>query len=280
MQRVQAYVDSPEYIKDSQYWCNPAWKEIPEIPLSKGKIGHDNSFKTTKSITLELDRQSTAELNLLVKKLGADSIVNVLTFAVSQVLTSYMGSDYAQLMLIGSGRLVLQKLTGIDTSNIIGWLALTSVIRVPRVEPQPDKSASFKKFHSMTSKALGDGFLWDLMQLRKAQPPTGEFHTIKNDQKVVFNYLGEVDAGLTGADFSGQLTEVHNAFGLKELESNDRALCFRISTLIRHGKLQLRWEYSESFHSEIDIDRLAREFMSILLDLVAEKSESRKPFPK
>lgn len=265
---TKAYVNSDEYLQNLNYWKSSFWKDIPEIPFSEGKSGGVNNFGSKRVVHAELTEKETASLSLLPKYLKCESLMDVLLFAFSQAFTGFSGGKYAQVIVVDSGRSYFRKLTGINTSNILGWLALSSLTLVKRSDASASILEAFEEFKKFIDSSPDRGFGYNLQYLLDDQSSLKDVHAINDSQKMVFNYMGEVDFDITHRTLAGKLKEIYNAYGLKERDVDDRACCFRIAIMIREGRFMLNWEYGDNFHSEGDIKTIADDMLGILRSLI------------
>jgi non-ribosomal peptide synthase protein (TIGR01720 family) len=85
--------------------------------------------------------------------------------------------------------------------------------------------------------------------------------------EVSFNYLGELGQQLPEAALFSPASE---GSGPAQSPAQRRTHLFVITALVAGGRLRVDWGYSESFHRQPSVERLARAFVERLRELIAD----------
>jgi non-ribosomal peptide synthase protein (TIGR01720 family) len=83
--------------------------------------------------------------------------------------------------------------------------------------------------------------------------------------EISFNYLGQVDAGLTE---EGLFRRVETLEQHCRGEENVRSHLLEVEGRVQGGRLQVQWNYSRQTHSRATIEALARSFLEGLNEII------------
>ncbi|WP_370949849.1 amino acid adenylation domain-containing protein [Amycolatopsis sp. cg5] len=211
-----------------------------ETRMPQDKHG-PNIVATERTASVSLDAETTTSLLRNVPEVYRTEINDVLVSALTRVLTGWTGRDRVLVAMEGHGREEL--FDDIDLGRTVGWF--TSYFPVSLTDSggaYGDLLKSVKEqLRAVPRKGIGYGALRYLGSLGQGQRP-----------QVSFNYLGQFDT----------------AIELEQDPADVRGHALEIVGIVKDGKLEFHWHYSENLHGAATIERLAADFAAQVRALV------------
>lgn len=248
---ISAYAQKHNFISEKNYWkkiSNISYK----IPLDF-ELG-PNLEKNTDIIQTCLDVEETY---LLFKK--APKVYNIrfhklLIAALTKTLANWTKSKAILLSLETHGREEL--FNQVDISNTIGWFTnlFPALINSKKLDLDEYVQDIDIQLNKIASKSLTYGIL---RYLKK------EGYQLNINPPISFNYWGQFNK-----IFSNASQFNFNWLRLVSAPENPRAHLIDIEAVINHGQLFIKWTYSQNFHLQSTIARLANELVANLKNLL------------
>ena len=266
--KLFAYVESEKYIKGLDYWRLPEWWDVPPIRSDYCVSERGNKVSSNRMIEISLDELDSERLLSLVNTLKAENLENILLFVLCDVLTNFNAHSYMHVIAISLARPFLNRMLSMNTSVMLGWYSMSSLLLLKRADTGPSITRRFNQFFQYLTLAPNRGLDYDLLYLADKNIEHDKlFHPPEND-KVVFNYLGEIGNESDAQALNGQWTQRYNAYALDEPEDNDRLCAFRVSNYFKDSRFYCRWEYSTDLHREQTVTELINHYKHLITDLL------------
>jgi non-ribosomal peptide synthase protein (TIGR01720 family) len=251
------YADSPEFLKEKEYWRQLESTAVP--PFQREWEGDGRAIFDAEEVVLSTE--STAALLRMVNVAFEADMNDLLLTAIGMALKSITGNNKILLALEGHGREDISS--DIDVSRTVGWF--TSMYPVVldienEQEPLVQLQAIKTSLRKIPKKGIGHGILKYLTSKEKKadlqfllQPRIG------------FNYLGQFDTDINNlslriaAEPVGKLkSDQHN--GKHDLE---------IKALLTGNKLHLSASYCVNHFREETITRMLDHCVHSLENIIA-----------
>ncbi|NET73691.1 MAG: non-ribosomal peptide synthetase, partial [Sphaerospermopsis sp. SIO1G2] len=183
--------------------------------------------------------------------------------ALTLVLSKLTNSNSVLFNLEGHGREdILEK---VDISRTIGWFTTMFPVVVNLENSEfNDLGNAIKsvkeQLRQIPNKGIGYGVLRYLSdveishQLQKSPKP-----------EVSFNYLGQFTQTL---NTSSLLSSADESSGKDQSLKGQRSSLLDINAIITNEQLEISWTYSSNIHEDTTIEKLAREFVSTLQEII------------
>ena len=241
---------------DAEYWRQAPAGPVGSLPLDLEQ--GENTEASARTVTVSLTEAETAALLLQAPAAYNTQINDLLLAALAPALAAWTGAGSVDLLLEGHGREDLFE--AVDLSRTVGWF--TAIYPVRLELPAPEPAALIKSVKEQLRAVPTRGIGYGLQRyLRPGQPPaTGP------EPKILFNYLGQFDQVTAG---SGLFAFADEPVGPWHSPRNRRRYLFEINCLVRHGRFELTWTYSENRHRPQTVGSLAAAFLARLRGIIA-----------
>ena len=259
--RLTEYAQT-EAIKELDYWLTQSSLPVTALPVDYPSGKQKNTVASTASVTLALNEVQTRALLQDVASAYNTQINDVLLTALMQSFTQCTGENSLLIDLEGHGREDLFK--DVDLSRTVGWFTTLFPVglQLQQIEQPGEALKSIKEqLRRISNRGIGYGVLRYLNQ----NTTIHEKLKLLPAAQVSFNYLGQFDQVIKASEVLGLAKE----FKSEQSLLNQRSHLLGISGLIRAGKLEMTWAYSEKVHKRDTIERLASGFMEALKSLIA-----------
>ncbi|NET72097.1 MAG: AMP-binding protein, partial [Sphaerospermopsis sp. SIO1G2] len=270
---LQKYAQN-EAISELDYWLSTSDHLVKPLPLDNPENHQDNTINTTASVTLTLDSEQTNALLKDIHSAYNTRINDVLLTALIQSFQQWTGENHLLIDLEGHGREDL--FDDVDLSRTVGWFTTLFPVGLQLGKNHnlgEDLKSIKEQLRNIPNRGIGYGIL------RYLHPENISQEKLQNlpSAQVSFNYLGQFDQVLTASSLLGVAQEFKSAQSLL----NQRSHLIGISGLIRAGKLEMTWSYSDKIHNLNTIEELAARFMTALKTLIqhCQTKESKSYTP-
>ncbi|MGK4008334.1 non-ribosomal peptide synthase/polyketide synthase [Sorangium sp. So ce1036] len=253
-ERLHAWIAGGGLSEELGYWQAQCARGV--TPVARDRDRAPGTFGDGRTVEVAL---SAAETSALLRHVGSahgTEINDVLLSAFASALSASAGTETVCVATQHHGR---EPLMGdLDVSRTLGWFSSLFPVWL-RVPPGGDPAALLdgvaEQLRSVPGKGAGYGWL------RYAHPDEAVRASLSVPMPVVFNYLGQVEAG-SPWDFAGTAhTDV----------SPDMALFHElvVSGIVLEGRLRLTWAYSAALYEASTVERMAEMVLSSLRRLIA-----------
>ncbi len=263
---LAAYSTNPRMEAQMPFWEKAA-KAQSTLP-----VDYDSKRKITRAslkhhISQLAVRDTTALLSKAQKAYQLE-INDLLLAGLLKTLLDWSSKARVTIGLEGHGREHL--FAGMNTSNTIGWF--TTLFPVVFTAPEKDTLADFIKSVKEALRAIPDkGMAYGM--LRYLHPDSAIRERLATcDWEVIFNYLGQFDNLLDGANYLGVATESAGKQADDNLPFDAK---FEINASVAAGKLSVNWTYSSEVYAAETVADLAAKYLANL-KLIIEHCESQK----
>lgn len=257
--RLTEYGQLAAIAKELDYWLNE-YNSKTRLPVDYPSAIEDNTLASTATVSLSLSEEETRALLQDVHFAYKTQINDVLLTALVQSFTQWTGERSLVIDLEGHGREDLFE--DIDLSRTVGWFTTLFPVCLQLEEVNhPGEALKLVKeqLRRIPNRGIGHGvlrYLNENLAIRR------KLEMLPQAQ-VSFNYLGQFD----------QVLEAFNVLVVKEFKAeqsllNRRSHLLGVSGLIRAGKLEMTWGYSEKVHKRATIERIASGFIEALKTLI------------
>ncbi|TAE53185.1 MAG: non-ribosomal peptide synthetase, partial [Nostocales cyanobacterium] len=206
----------------------------------------------------------TTALLQQVPKAYKTQINDILLTALTLVLSKWTKSKSVLFNLEGHGREDI--LEGVDISRTIGWFTtmFPVVVNVENAElnnlGNTIKSVK-EQLREIPNKGIGYGILRYLSEDENIQQQI----TKTPKAEISFNYLGQFTQTL---NTSSLLSSAEESSGKDQSLKGQRSSLLDINAIITNEQLEISFTYSTNIHEQTTIEKLAREFVSNLQQII------------
>ncbi|MDI3289247.1 non-ribosomal peptide synthetase, partial [Polyangium sp. 15x6] len=253
-ERLHAFVGGGGLSEELGYWQAQCAGGV--TPGARDRDGAVGTFGDSRTLEVELSAAETRALLHDVGSAGKTEIHAVLLSAFAEGLSASSGTDTVCVALQHHGREPVVE--DVDVSRTVGWFSSLFPLSL-RVPPGEDPALLLngvkEQLRSVPGRGVGYGWL------RYAHPDEAVRASLTVPMPVLFNYLGQHEAGSTW-EFAG--TE-HTSASPNMALFHELAL----SGIVMHGRLRLTWGYSLAMYEKSTIERIAEKVLSSLRRLIA-----------
>ncbi|HLP61954.1 MAG TPA: condensation domain-containing protein, partial [Candidatus Deferrimicrobium sp.] len=260
-ERLKAYADHPQFLKEKSYWRQMESLGIPAAPLPQdfettgqdgnmGRISFSLSNEETRLLLNEANRAFNTEIN------------DILLTALGMGIKKTFGLERVLIALEGHGREDI--LEDIDISRTVGWFSCVYpvLMEIAHIhEPGRQLKVVKETLRRIPNKGTGYGIL---KYLTAAENKKGLEFKLK--PQVCFNYLGQFGAELARVS-SFQIAR--ESTGLSEDPANGREYELEINGMIADKQLTITVSYLEKYFKKETIAGFVDHFQVELKKLIA-----------
>ncbi|MDT5030225.1 MAG: hypothetical protein QOC94_396 [Actinoplanes sp.] len=244
----------------------------PTKPLPRDLDGA-NTEATTRTVTVQLPvEQTTALLRDLPLRQRVETR-EALLYALAGAFTAWTGSTTLLVDVEGHGR--EDVFPDVDVSRTVGWLTSMYPVRLslPGGTGAGDLMAVKEQVRAVPRRGIGFGLL------RYLHPDDEVRDRLAGGARaeVVFNYLGQADAGQVPETMFAMSAE---STGAPHAPSQRRHHLVNVNAIVLDGRLSASFTYSTAVHAESTMEALADRFRdSLAACLDADLPLSPADFP-
>ncbi len=256
---------SPALRDELPFWQSVCASATRKLPLDHP--GGDNSEASTETLTTVFGAAETAAL---LRDLPAHNlrVQDALLAALAHGLSSLTGHAEFTVEVEGHGReeAAMSGFTGMtaDLSHTIGWFTTIFPVALRACGTTTGTLA-----HTAKSLAAvpGNGFGYSLLRHL-----TECAENLRIEPQVLFNFLGQFDniaSDIETLRFADAATASWRAPGAR------RTHLLEINSLVIHGRLEIRWNFSTGLHHRNTIARAADVLAAALRDFIAHAAPAQ-----
>ena len=260
--RLHEYAAGAELAAELGYWEGLAGAAV--APLPRDFPHGRNTEASTATVGLALSDEETAVLLQRAPQVRQTQIHEVLLAALAMAFREWTGEPGLLVELEGHGRESL--FDDVDLSRTIGWFTSLHPLLL---DPGPDGTEAADQVAAIQAQIRAlphHGIGYGLMRYLRADAEAQRVLDSIAHAEVVFNYLGQMDQGMTGGG-AFQLDALDR--GPERSPHAPRLPLVEVTAIVSGGQLQLEWTYSKNIHRSGSIERLAGIYsnqLSILID--------------
>lgn len=259
--RLAEYAQSAAVEQEQSYWLSLPWHKVS--PLSVDYEGGENSVASEGTVFISLNKDETQALLSEVSAAFRTQINEVLLTALTGAFAQWHSARYLPIDLEGHGR--EEVLPNVDLTRTVGWF--TSVFPVLLELKGRDKTGVLlsikEQLRRIPQRGIGYGVL---RYLTKASGIADKLKALPQND-VSFNYLGQIDH-LHGS--APLFILAKESSGATRSPRARRSYLLEINGMVKDGKLQFAWTYSQNIHKEATIEVLAGKFIKSLQSLISQ----------
>ena len=255
------YSKSAQLNQEVAYWRSQLQHDIFPLPTDFPLETDSNKLSSAKAITVGLNESETRGLLQDVPGVYNTQINDVLLTALVTSCSQWTGEKTLIVDLEGHGREDLWS--DIDISRTVAWFTTMFPVRLEHSDIEQiakTLKAVKEQLRRIPNRGIGYGILKYLSTDKKVQQ---QFANLPKAQ-VSFNYLGQFDRVLSASDSLGKVKEWKSDRSLV----GDRSHLLEVSGLIREGKLEMQFAYSDQIHRRETIKSLAHDFIKVLKNII------------
>jgi non-ribosomal peptide synthase protein (TIGR01720 family) len=261
-EKLTAHAASEALTDEAAYWTTPSRSEVWRLPIDHE--GGENTEASLRAVSLSLTEDETDALLRKVPEAYRTQINDVLLSAVVLALTRWTGAQSVLVDLEGHGREEIFE--DADLTRTVGWFTTVFpvLLDVPGRDGPGEVLTSVKEtLRAVPGRGLGYGLL---RYLRGRGDAISEALVALPQAQVSFNYLGQLDQAFPeSSPFRMARESVGPSHSLRAL----RRYQLDVRSSVLHGRLGIRWAYSENQYRPETIAALSARVMEALRELIA-----------
>ena len=260
-ERLVEHAGSPILTDEAAHWATPGNEGVLRLPVDHER--GENTEESLRTVSLALTEEETDALLRRVPEAYRTQINDVLLSAVALALTRWTGAESALVDLEGHGR--EEIFDDVDLTRTVGWFTTVFPVRLVvsgRDGPGAVLTSVKEQLRAVPGRGLGYGLLrylrgGDAISAGLAGLPQAE---------VSFNYLGQLDQAFPE---SSPFRMAKESVGPSHSVAAKRRYRLDVRSSVLHGRLGIRWAYSENQYRRDTIEALAARVIAALRELIA-----------
>jgi non-ribosomal peptide synthase protein (TIGR01720 family) len=261
-ERLTEHASSEALADEAAYWSTAARAEVGRLPVDHDR--GENTEESLRAVSLSLTEEETDALLRKVPEAYRTQINDVLLSAVALALTRWTGAESALVDLEGHGR--EEIFDDVDLTRTVGWFTTVFpvLLDVPGSGGPGEVLTSVKEqLRAVPGRGLGYGLL---RYLRGGDDAIAAGLVGLPQSEVSFNYLGQLDQAFPeSSPFRMAKESVGPSHSVKAM----RRYRLDVRSSVLHGRLGIRWAYSENQYRRDTIEALSARVMEALRELIA-----------
>jgi non-ribosomal peptide synthase protein (TIGR01720 family) len=244
------------------YWKSCPWDQVKNLPTDYPRTILNNRVSSDRYVIASLDAEETrCLLSDLPKKTGAQ-FLDALLMSLMKSVTSWSGREWLQTIFLDSARAFFSTNYDMDLSRTAGWITLSPPIFIKNLHAK-DPIEELKMTRAQLKNIPNGGLGYELIYwLGSSQKIKESIPSIRDDDKIVFNYLGML--GSNGYDLKSLLKPANENHGRYQNELNIRTYMFQCNAYVRKDVFSIQWHYSKDLHKESTVETLVNNFINCL----------------
>jgi non-ribosomal peptide synthase protein (TIGR01720 family) len=258
-EKLQAYANGRELLKEAEYWNELEQIDIPSLPADSAV--EERRFSDSAEVVVELGMEETESLLKRVNKAYNTEINDLLLAALGLAVREWTGNDKVLVNLEGHGREEILK--DIDISRTVGWFTTQYpvVLDMAGHASLPFMIKSVKEgLRHIPNKGIGYGILKYL-----TLPENRDGLDFRLKPEISFNYLGQFDQRMKEDIFRLSDIPVGQSVG-PNIRSEYR---LDINGAVQDGRLIVRFAYNQGEYEAGTIGEVAGSFMNHLAGIIS-----------
>jgi non-ribosomal peptide synthase protein (TIGR01720 family) len=289
--RLEEHARSGALEGEIGYWLSDGRRDVEPLPVDHR--GGTDTEGSARSVSVQLDTEQTRALLTEVPGAYRTEIDDALLAALTSAFAGWTGRKRLLIEREGHGREEIVE--GVDLSRTVGWFTTLYpvVLEIPEGAGPGEALKSVKEqLRGVPGRGIGYGLL---RYLSGDEELSRRLRSLPAAQ-VSFNYLGQIDGALNGADEPGGAAGARGSSGsggtgepagrglfawAKEpvgparSQHAARSHLFEIDARVTGGRLVVDWNYSESLHRRATVESLAADFVGHLASLIEQCRQGR-----
>jgi non-ribosomal peptide synthase protein (TIGR01720 family) len=216
---------------------------------------------------MELDEQQTGLLLRDVHQAFNTEINDILLAGLALALYRWAGMTRVAVLLEGHGREAI--LEGVNINRTVGWFTTQFPVALP-LDGDRDLSLVIKEIKETLRRVPAKGIGYGILRYLSPNELT-EGLEFSLQPEIAFNYLGEMDAGIT--DAGGEINAA--PFGLSPLSTGQSQSSSQkprqplsVNSAIQQGKLQMAIDYCPGRVTSEQAGQLADLYKTSLAEII------------
>jgi non-ribosomal peptide synthase protein (TIGR01720 family) len=261
-ERLAEYAAAESLTREAAYWLDERRRQVRPLPLDH-QTGV-NSVGSARKVFASLDAEETRALLQEVPAAHRTQVNDALLTALVQALARWSGARRLLVNLEGHGREDVGA--AVNLLRTVGWF--TTIFPVLfEVEATDDAAATLKLVKEQLRAVPQHGLGYGLLRYARADRVSAELRALP-EAEVLFNYLGQFDSVLTGAQLFSAAEE---SSGATQSAREQRRHVLELNASVADGRLQMTWTYSEHLHRRETVERLAADYVQVLRALTGRE---------
>ncbi|QRN95172.1 non-ribosomal peptide synthase/polyketide synthase [Archangium violaceum] len=255
-EKLWAYARGEGLGKEKAYWEERS-RGFGKLPVDRE--GGGNRVASERSVAVKLGAEKTKALLQEVPGAYRARPEEVLLGALGQVLARWTKQGRVAVEVEGHGR--EEVVSGVDVSRTVGWFTTVYPV-VMEVKPGARGAEAVRAAKEAVRRVPGKGLGYGL--LRHVREGEGRLAGVETAQ-VSFNYLGQLDSAVAESSRFGLALE---DVGPSRSPRGQRGHLLDVTVVVVGGELRVTWTYSEEVHERGTVERLAKEWLEALEEVV------------
>ncbi|KYG05998.1 hypothetical protein BE21_37345, partial [Sorangium cellulosum] len=241
----------------------PFWLATPAArPLPVDIEGGEDTVASAATVVVALEADETRALLQDVPEVYRTQINDVLLTALGQAFAPWTREHVLRFDLEGHGREEL--FPDLVLSRTVGWF--TALFPVALSLPPASPAEALKAVKEQLRRIPQHGIGYGLLRYLHPDPAIAAELAAQAPSEVSFNYLGQLDAGVSASSLFGWAEEPS---GPAQSPRARRTYRLEIKAWVAGGRLEVGWTYSENLYRRPTIERLAERFLAALRALLS-----------
>ncbi len=269
----QALAGLPEITEDLHYWSEQLDPKGAGVPIDfgaepNGRTGDSAPILQSSATTFchGLEPSRTDQLmSGSVHNAYQTQVIDLLMSALAIVLLEWAGRPAVSVVFEGHGR--HDPTEQLDISRTLGWFTTLAPMRLSLDRTSEDRvhrnEYCIKSVKELLRRQRFGGMGYGLLRYH-GNAAAQEDLSMQELPRILLNYLGNVDL----AQGSSLFRPVEISIVGERHPSNFRSQWIDINTLVSEGELKINWTYDVNIHRQNTIEKLARNYAAVLIELV------------
>ncbi|MEE8523271.1 MAG: non-ribosomal peptide synthase/polyketide synthase [Thermoanaerobaculia bacterium] len=273
-ERLEAHAGSAELAAELPYWLSAPRSRAPSLPVDRAR--GDNTVASVRRVSTLLGADETEALLRRIAPVYRTHIDDVLLTALTRAVARWTGEPRVLVDLEGHGRNAGPRDAGakatlfpeVDLSRTVGWFTTVFPVVLEldgEVGAVRAAETDLKSVKEQLREIPGRGFGYGLLRYL-GSPQAREQLAAQPRAEIGFNYLGQLDAGLSERSLFGLAPE---SAGPERSPGSRRRHLLDVTVAVAAGRAAITWIYSSTVHRRETIEALAEFYLEALRTLIA-----------
>ena len=257
---LTAHAQSEVVMQELDYWTATSRQNVEKLPIDRAG---DNTADSARSLAVSLTAEETRLLLQEVPRAYRTQINDVLLAALAQALSDWTEQKRVLVDMEGHGR--EEVVEDYDLSRTVGWFTTIFPVLL-EVNNSPGLGEMLKSIKEQLRQVPNRGIGYGLLRyLRADETVSAQLKKLPQAQ-VSFNYLGQLDQVFR--DEATPFLLASGPVGQSRSRFGRRRYLIEIDSVVRDGRLQTQWAYSNQIHTRGTIETVAEGFIRNLRRLI------------
>jgi amino acid adenylation domain-containing protein/non-ribosomal peptide synthase protein (TIGR01720 family) len=241
-----------ETLGELGFWTANLPRDLKPLPVDHEDAA--NAVSSMRALSIVFSRDDTERMLQQSRQTPHAGIDELLLAALVHAFSSWTREERLLIDLEGHGREPISD--DVDVSSTVGWFTTMFPVLF-RAVPGNDPSECIASIREQLARIPGKGIGYGLLRYLNGQPSVRTILEGLPQAQVSFNYLGRFDTTLAP---SSPFALAREPIGETRGPGGRRSHLFEIDALIKGGRLEVAWHYSEAVHDHPTIRTLAEKF--------------------